>query len=199
MRNEFNYSWCHVTPGIVDRQKNMILWCKQTSIMQSEIESAAKATKQLAVRVGLTTAFVTAYSVFLGNQIDMETIKNGLAVGAAAAGSEALFRYAIPGLHLLKSNGANSATNMAMESAAAAALYTYVVFPRAFPGASVPMQDLALPAFGADLAAQFTQPVVAGVNQEYSLNKHCVYKQTHASESTTKLGVCQEGNEEKNR
>ena len=134
--------------------------------MQSEIESAAKATRQLAVRVGLTTAFMAAYSVALGNSVDMETIKNGLAVGAAAAGSEALFRYAIPGLHILKSNGGNSPTNMAMESAAAAALYTYVIFPRVYPGASVPMQDLALPAFGADLAAQFTQPLVAGVFAE---------------------------------
>ena len=135
--------------------------------MQSEIESAAKATRQLAVRVGLTTAFMTAYSVIaLGNTIDMETIKNGLAVGAAAAGSEAVFRYAIPGMHILKSTNSNTPTHMAMESAAASALYTFVVFPRLYAGASVPMQDLALPAFGADLAAQFTQPLVAGVFAE---------------------------------
>jgi len=134
--------------------------------MQSEIESAAKATKQLAVRVALTTSFMAAYSVALGNSVDMETIKNGLAVGAAAAGSEAIFRYAMPGLHILKANNANAPTSMAMESALASALYTYVIFPRAYPGASVPMQDLALPAFGADLAAQFTQPLVAGVFAE---------------------------------
>ena len=144
----------------------MILWCKQTLTMQSEIESAAKATRQLAVRVGLTTAFMAGYSVALGNSVDMETIKNGLAVGASAAASEAIFRYAMPGLHVLKANNANSPSSMAMESAAAAALYTYVVFPRVYPGASVPMQDLALPAFGADLAAQWTQPLVAGVFAE---------------------------------
>ena len=134
--------------------------------MQSEIESAAKATRQLAVRVGLTTAFMAGYSVALGNSVDFETIKNGLAVGAAAAGSEAIFRYAMPGLHVLKANNANAPSSMAMESAAAAALYTYVIFPRVHPGASVPMQDLAIPAFGADLAAQFTQPMVAGVFAE---------------------------------
>ena len=135
--------------------------------MQSELESASRATRQLAVRVGLTTAFMTAYSVIaLGNTIDMETIKNGLAVGAAAAGSEAVFRYAIPGMHILKSTNSNTPTHMAMESAAASALYTFVVFPRLYAGASVPMQDLALPAFGADLAAQFTQPLVAGVFAE---------------------------------
>ena len=109
---------------------------------------------------------MAAYSVALGNTIDTETIKNGLAVGASAAASEAIFHYGISGLHLLKSNNANSPTNMAMESAAAAALYTYVVSPRIYPGASVPMQDLALPAFGADLAAQFTQPLVANVFAE---------------------------------
>ena len=134
--------------------------------MQSEIESAAKATRQLAVRVGLTTAFMAAYSVALGNSVDMETIKNGLAVGASAAASEAIFRYAMPGLHVLKANGANSATTMASESALASAVYTYIVFPRVYPGASVPMQDLALPAFGADLSAQFLQPLVAGVFAE---------------------------------
>ena len=107
--------------------------------MQSEIESAAKATRQLAVRVALTTGFMAAYSVALGNSIDMETIKNGLAVGASAAASEAIFDYAIPGLHMIKANSANSASTMAMESAFAAALYTYVVFPRVYPGASVPM------------------------------------------------------------
>ena len=111
---------------------------KQTPTMQSEIESAATATRQLAVRVGLTTAFMAAYSVALGNQIDMETLKNGLSVSAAAAGSEALFGYAIPGLHILKANNANTPTHMAMESAAAAALYTYLIFPRVYPGASVP-------------------------------------------------------------
>jgi hypothetical protein len=96
----------------------------------------------------------------------METIKNAVAVGASAAASEALFRYVMPGVHILKANNANSPTNMAMESAAAAALYTFVVFPRAYPGASVPMQDLLLPAFAADLGAQFTQPIVAGVFAE---------------------------------
>ena len=134
--------------------------------MQSEIESAAKATRQLAVRVGLTTAFMAAYSVALGNSVDMETLKNGVAVGASAAASEAVFRYAMPGLHILKANNANAPSSMAMESALASALYTYIVFPRVYPGASVPMQDLALPAFGADLAAQFTQPLVAGVFAE---------------------------------
>ena len=135
--------------------------------MQSEIESAARATRQLAVRAGLTTAFMTAYSVVaLGNQIDMETIKNAASVAAAAAGSEAIFRYAMPGLHVLKSTNSNTPSSMAMESAAAAALYTFVIFPRLYSGASVPMQDLALPAFGADLAAQFTQPLVAGVFAE---------------------------------
>ena len=134
--------------------------------MQSEIESAAKATKQLAVRVALTTSFMAAYSVALGNSVDMETIKNGIAVGASAAASEAVFRYAMPGLHILKANNANAPSSMAMESALASALYTYIVFPRVYPGASVPMQDLALPAFGADLAAQFTQPLVAGVFAE---------------------------------
>jgi hypothetical protein len=134
--------------------------------MQSEIESAAKATRQLAVRVALTTSFMALYSVALGNSVDMETIKNGLAVGAAAAGSEAIFRYAMPGLHILKSTNSNTVSSTAMESAAAAALYTFVIFPRVYPGASVPMQDLALPAFGADLAAQFTQPLVAGVFAE---------------------------------
>ena len=140
--------------------------CKQTPTMQSEIESAAKATRQLAVRVGLTTCFMTAYSVALGNQIDMETIKNDLYVGASAAASEAVFRYAMLGLHVLKSNSANTPTGMATESVLAAVLYTYVIFPRVYPGASVPMQDLALPAFGADLAAQFTQPLVANVFAE---------------------------------
>ena len=144
----------------------MIVWCKQKIDMQSELESTARATRQLAVRVGLTTAFMAGYSVALGNSIDMETIKNGLAVGASAAASEAVFRYAMPGLHILKANNANAPTTMAMESAAAAALYTFVVFPRLYAGASVPMQDLALPAFGADLAAQFTQPLVAGVFAE---------------------------------
>ena len=134
--------------------------------MQSEIESAAKATRQLAVPVGLTTAFMAAYSVALGNSVNLETMKNGLAVGAAAAGSEAIFRYAMPGLHTLKANNATAPTSMALESATAAALYTFVIFPRVYPGASVPMQDLALPAFGADLAAQFTQPLVAGVFAE---------------------------------
>ena len=140
--------------------------CKQNIDMQSEIESAAKATRQLAVRVGLTTAFMAAYSVALGNSVDMETLKNGVAVGASAAASEAVFRYAMPGLHILKANNANAPSSMAMESALASALYTYIVFPRVYPGASVPMQDLALPAFGADLAAQFTQPLVAGVFAE---------------------------------
>ena len=140
--------------------------CKQNIDMQSEIESAAKATRQLAVREGLTTAFMAAYSVALGNSVDMETLKNGVAVGASAAASEAVFRYAMPGLHILKANNANAPSSMAMESALASALYTYIVFPRVYPGASVPMQDLALPAFGADLAAQFTQPPVAGVFAE---------------------------------
>jgi hypothetical protein len=130
--------------------------------MDSTEQTVMRATKNLAVRAALTTAFMSGYSILvLGNSPSVDVFKNGAAVGVSAAAAEAAFRYGIENLHILKARGANSILYMGGESALTSAIYSRGVFPRLYPGADVPQSELMMVSFGADLAAQLTQPMVS--------------------------------------
>ena len=130
--------------------------------MESAAETMAKATKALVIRTALTTGLMTLYSTtVLGNTLNMSVLQNSLLVGGSAAAAEGVMRLGIENLHILKANGANSLIYMGGESALAAGLYSNVVFPRAFPGADIPMTQLAIPAAACDLGAQILQPTLS--------------------------------------
>ena len=120
----------------------------------------ARATKMLMVRTALATSIMTAYStLYLGNTLSPNVLKNALAVGVSGALAEGAIRSVSDVVHL-KANGLTSIPMAAGEAGIAAGIYSQLAFPRLFPGVNVPMQELAVVAFGSDMGAQLLTPTV---------------------------------------
>ena len=126
--------------------------------MTSILNNAQDATMDAVWRGVTTTALMSAYSVgVLGNPLSGNVLLNGALVGASAAASQFVVKEVLP----ISSAGlSGSVIHMVGESAGASGLYSMLLFPRAFPGSSVPRQELMMVAFGADLASQFLTPKI---------------------------------------
>ena len=124
--------------------------------MTSILNNAQNATMDAAWRGLTTTALMSAYSVgVLGNPLSGNVLLNDALVGASAAASQFVVKEVLP----ISSAGlSGSVVHMAGESAGASAIYSMLLFPRAFPGSSVARQELMMVSFGADLASQFLSP-----------------------------------------
>ena len=126
--------------------------------MTSILNNAPDASTDAVWRGLTTTAVVSAYRVgVLGNPLSDNVLLNGALVDASAAASQFVIKEILP----ISSAGlSGSVTHMVGESAGASGLYSLLLFPRAFPGSSVPRQELMMVAFGADLASQFLTPKI---------------------------------------
>jgi hypothetical protein len=130
----------------------------QQTYADSEIDAGAM--KHLLWRAGLTSAFMTAYSVgYLGNTPSPSVLSNSLLVGFSAVGAETCVKYISPFIVHAKATGTNGLVMMGSEVVLSGLIYSQV-FPR-FYGNAVPMQQLAMIAGGVDLAAQSAWPRLA--------------------------------------
>ena len=141
--------------------------------MTSLLNNAQDATMDAIWRGVTTTALMSAYSVgVLGNPLSGIVLLNGALIGASAATSQFVVKEILP----ISSAGlSGSVIHMVGESAGASGLYSMLLFPRAFPGSSVPRQELMMVAFGADLASQLLSPKLQALVQSSGSNTVSAY------------------------
>ena len=137
-----------------------------SSINTGSDATAAEATKHLLTRMAITSLMSMGYSTFgLGNGFSNAVVRNGLGLGASAAASEAIFRYAVPTLTHAKASGINSLGYQAGEAALAGAIYSQAYGRFIFPGSTVPMRELLMTGAGLDLASQIVSPRISAMLQ----------------------------------